>query len=280
MDRVREALRRALPALGLYAVVRLTGMTVMAAWAWWIGRAPAPLLGHLWDGIWYAGDRPQRLLSSSCPPHHARGGLQRPGVLHPLFPGLVRAVATLSPFTVVTAGRAGGLGLGGGRGLGIHAVGERLHGRRVATLLVLLWGLLPHAIVQTMAHTESLMTALAAWSLYALLTGRRLWAGCWRCWPGCQPNAIAGGGLPCCAPRCSRPGRIRGPAPTGGCGQGRRWRPSAGQATSPGRGSGRGRVLGSLRGAAAVGVALRLRARRAALHPAPDRSPGTTWRTT
>ncbi|MBB4893913.1 hypothetical protein FHS39_002947 [Streptomyces olivoverticillatus] len=191
VDRVREALRRALPALGLYAVVRLTGMTVMAAWAWWIGKHPRTLLGHLWDGIWYAGiARNGYGLVVPSPTTH--GVVFNDLAFFPLFPGLVRAVATLSPFTVVTAGLLVAWASAGAAAWGIYAVGERLHGRRVATLLVLLWGLLPHAIVQTMAYTESLMTALAAWSLYALLTGRRLWAGVLALLAGLsRPNAIA-----------------------------------------------------------------------------------------
>ncbi|MGE6733111.1 hypothetical protein ACQKIP_19840, partial [Streptomyces sp. NPDC059900] len=40
-----------------------------------------------------------------------------------------------------------------------------------------LWAVLPVGIVQSMAYSESLFTALAAWSLYAVLTGRWVWAG-------------------------------------------------------------------------------------------------------
>jgi hypothetical protein len=42
---------------------------------------------------------------------------------------------------------------------------------------VLLWAVLPVGIVQSMAYSESLFTALAAWSLYAVLTGRWVTAG-------------------------------------------------------------------------------------------------------
>ncbi|MHA7961596.1 hypothetical protein ACX9I7_27975 [Streptomyces sp. L500] len=190
-DRIRAALRRALPALGLYAAVRLTGMTAMAAWAWWIGKHPRTLLGHLWDGIWYAGIA-RHGYGLVVPSPTSKGVFYNDLAFFPLYPGLVRGVVTVLPVTVVTAGLLVAWAAAGAAAWGVYAVGERLHGRRVGTVLVLLWGLLPHAIVQTMAYTESLMTALAAWSLYALYTRRWLWAGSLALLAGLsRPNAIA-----------------------------------------------------------------------------------------
>ena len=48
---------------------------------------------------------------------------------------------------------------------GVYAVGELLHGRRVGITLVAVWAVLPHAVILTMAYTEPLMTAFAAWAL-------------------------------------------------------------------------------------------------------------------
>lgn len=59
---------------------------------------------------------------------------------------------------------------------GVHAAGSHLHGRRVGVLLTVLWAALPVGLVQWMGYTESLFTALAAWALYSVLTGRLLWA--------------------------------------------------------------------------------------------------------
>jgi hypothetical protein len=56
---------------------------------------------------------------------------------------------------------------------GIYAVGSLLFDRQVGIVLALLWGALPHAVVQSMGYSESLFTALCAWSLFALL--RRSW---------------------------------------------------------------------------------------------------------
>ncbi|MFD0507567.1 hypothetical protein ACFQ0G_42050 [Streptomyces chiangmaiensis] len=60
---------------------------------------------------------------------------------------------------------------------GVYAIGHHVYGRAVATALVGVWAALPHAVVLDIAYTESLLTALAAWSLYSVLTGRWLWAG-------------------------------------------------------------------------------------------------------
>ncbi|GDY72964.1 hypothetical protein SAV31267_024490 [Streptomyces avermitilis] len=60
---------------------------------------------------------------------------------------------------------------------GIFAVTEHVHGRRAGVCAVLVWAVLPVGIVQSMAYSESLFTALAAWSLYAVLTGRWVTAG-------------------------------------------------------------------------------------------------------
>lgn len=52
-----------------------------------------------------------------------------------------------------------------------------MYGRRAGTLLAVLWGAYPTAFVQSMAYTETLFTALAAWALYAVPSGRWITAG-------------------------------------------------------------------------------------------------------
>jgi hypothetical protein len=56
--------------------------------------------------------------------------------------------------------------------VGIYRVGELLKGERAGLLLVLLWAVLPIGAVQWMSYSESLFTALAAWSLLFVLTRR------------------------------------------------------------------------------------------------------------
>ncbi|MFI1394223.1 glycosyltransferase family 39 protein [Streptomyces sp. NPDC020681] len=189
VPRWRAALLRAAPALGLFAAARLTGLLVMAGWAWHIGRSPRAILARAWDSDWYmliAEHGYGRIL------YWPDGAVQSDLAFFPLYPALVRAVTTVVPVTSGSAGLLISWTAAGAAAWGIYAVGERLHGRRTATLLVLLWGLLPHSIVLSMAYTEPVLTAFAAWSLYALLTRRWLWAGVLASLAGLsRPNGIA-----------------------------------------------------------------------------------------
>lgn len=187
--RWRAALLRAAPALGLFAVARLTGLLVMAGWSWHIGRSPRAIIARAWDSDWYmliAEHGYGRTL------HWPDGTVQSDLAFFPLYPALVRVGTTVLPVTSGTAGLVISWTAAGAAAWGIYAVVERLHGRRTATVLVLLWGLLPHSIVLSMAYTEPVLTAFAAWSLYALLTRRWVWAGVLAFLAGLsRPNGIA-----------------------------------------------------------------------------------------
>ncbi|MEU5609516.1 hypothetical protein ACI2L4_27905 [Streptomyces sparsogenes] len=198
--RLRASLRRAAPALGLYAASRLIGLVCMAAWAGRIGKHPRTLLGYCWDSVWYVGVARHGYNYNTLLPDPAKHGVTFSDMaFFPLFPMLVRTLTTLLPISAVTAGLVVAWAAAGAAAWGIHAVGELLYGRRVATALVVLWGLLPHAIVQSMAYTEPLLTALAAWSLYAVLTRRWLSAGALALLAGAsRPNGIAVAAAVCC----------------------------------------------------------------------------------
>ncbi|MGW4032476.1 glycosyltransferase family 39 protein [Streptomyces sp. NPDC004838] len=189
MARLRAGLLRAAPALGLFAAARLTGLLVMAGWAWHIGRRPRAILGRAWDSDWYmliAEHGYGRTLS------WPDGAVQSDLAFFPLYPGLVRAVSAVLPVTSGTVGLLISWTAAGVAALGIYAIGERLYGQRTATVLVLLWGLLPHSIVLTMAYTEPVLTAFAAWALYAVLTRHWVWAGVLSALAGlARPNGIA-----------------------------------------------------------------------------------------
>ncbi|MFD4118212.1 hypothetical protein ACFWSJ_32805 [Streptomyces niveus] len=147
-------------------------------------------LGNSWDSRWYADIA--RYGYGTVLPGRVPGMSRSDLAFFPLFPALERAVVTIVPISLTVAGLLVAWCSAGAAAWGIYAIGEHLHGRRTGTLLVLLWGLLPHAIVQTMAYSEPLMTALAAWSLYALLTRRWLWAGTLALLAGLtRPNALA-----------------------------------------------------------------------------------------
>ncbi|MER6911276.1 hypothetical protein ABT354_06345 [Streptomyces sp. NPDC000594] len=161
----------------------------MAAWASHIGRPVRRTLARSWDSDWYL------LIAEHGYGRTLRwpdGAVQSDLAFFPLYPGLVRAVTSVLPVTSGTAGLLVSWAAAGVAAWGIFAVGDRLHGPRTGTVLVLLWGLLPHSVVVSMAYTEPLLVAFAAWSLYALLSGAWLWAGALSLLAGAaRPNGVA-----------------------------------------------------------------------------------------
>ncbi|MEU6488483.1 hypothetical protein [Streptomyces sp. NPDC046887] len=185
----RAALGRAAPALGLFAAARLTGMAVLALWCLHIGRSPRAVLAKSWDSGWYtriAAEGYGRTL------YWPDGVVQSDLAFFPLYPALVRGVTAVLPVAGGTAGLLVSWLAAGAAAWGVYAVGERLWGAGTARVLVLLWGLLPHSVVLTMAYTEPLLTAFAAWALYAVLARHWLWAGMLAALAGAaRPNGVA-----------------------------------------------------------------------------------------
>lgn len=176
-------------ALGLFAAARLTGLAVLAVTAWATGHGPLTLLGRSWDSRWYLGIAEHGYVRTL----HIRPGVVFSDLaFFPLYPGLVRAVTALTPLSGGAAGLLVSWTAAAVAAAGIHALALRLYGGAVATALVLLWGLLPHSVVLSLAYTEPVLTAFAAWSLYAVLTGRWVWAGTLAALAGlARPNGVA-----------------------------------------------------------------------------------------
>ncbi|MFD3521330.1 hypothetical protein [Streptomyces sp. NPDC058653] len=190
-------MRRAAPALGLFAAARLTGLLVVCLWAEHIGRSPGQLLTRSWDSTWYTRIAAEGYGHTL---HFADGAVHSDLAFFPLYPGLVRAATTVLPVGGGTAALLISWAAAAVAAFGIHLLGERLHGRTAATVLVLLWGLLPHSVVFSIAYTEPLLTACAALSLYAVLTGRWLWAGSLAALAGlARPNGVAVAAAVCVA---------------------------------------------------------------------------------
>ncbi|MFE6165291.1 glycosyltransferase family 39 protein [Streptomyces sp. NPDC056486] len=171
-NRALGRLRHASPALLAYAAVRLFGALVFALWARRDHRDVWHLLAESWDCDWY-------LKIADTGYTHTLGTQIDANNLafFPLHPLLIRAGSVLVPEPRGAVGLAIAVVCSFLAAWGIFAVGDRLYGRRVGVLLAALWGSLPVALVQWMGYTESLFTALTAWALYSVLTGRWIWAG-------------------------------------------------------------------------------------------------------
>ncbi|MFJ6726634.1 mannosyltransferase family protein [Streptomyces sp. NPDC091281] len=168
------ALRRAAPALLGYAAVRALGLLVLAGWSGARDKSAYTLLTARWDALWYTRVAE---LGYGYEVRLPNGDVHSNLAFFPLLPWLERLLHALTPLSYGAAGFVVSLGASLAAAWGIFAVADRVYGRRVGVCAVLVWAVLPVGIVQSMAYSESLFTALAAWSLYAVLTGRWVTAG-------------------------------------------------------------------------------------------------------
>ncbi|MFF3216352.1 mannosyltransferase family protein [Streptomyces sp. NPDC002886] len=161
-------------ALGVYAAVRAVGVLAVAVAAWWSGRGPLRVLGESWDSVWYLRIAEHGYGRTQIYP--GIGSVQSDSAFFPLYPVLIRCASLVLPGSLTVAALAVAWIAAGTAAAGVYRVGEHLLGARAGVLLVALWAALPHALMLTLAYTEPLLTAFAAWALYALLRGRWGWA--------------------------------------------------------------------------------------------------------
>ncbi|MEU8949755.1 glycosyltransferase family 39 protein [Streptomyces sp. NPDC048489] len=168
------ALRRAAPALLGYAGVRALGLIALVWWSTANGKSAHTLLTARWDSLWYT-----RVAASGYgwQVRLPGGDVHSNLAFFPLLPWLERLVAALSPLSYADAGLLVSTLASLAAAWGVFAVADHLYGRRAGVCAVLVWAVLPVGIVQSMAYSESLFTALAAWSLHSVLTGRWVTAG-------------------------------------------------------------------------------------------------------
>ncbi|RLK22495.1 hypothetical protein DER29_0329 [Micromonospora sp. M71_S20] len=169
IGRLRAAFRHAMPALAAWTTVRLVGLLTVWLWARNTGRSPVRELTDS-DGVLYLGiarngyDAVEKLQNSNM-------------AFFPLYPGLTAALGRITPLDLRHAALLVAWAGGFAAAWGLFAVGAHLYNRRVGVFLAVLWGVLPHSVVQVMSYSEGLFTALAAWSLYAVLRHHWLTAG-------------------------------------------------------------------------------------------------------
>ncbi|MFI8911997.1 hypothetical protein ACIGW4_10305 [Streptomyces sp. NPDC053513] len=161
-------------ALGGYAVTRLAGLLVLAVAAAATGEDGLHRLKGRWDSVWYVRIAEHGYGHRVTLPN---GDVHSDLAFFPLLPALERGLSAVLPVDAATAGLLVSWTAGLVAAGGIAKCGAHVAGPRVGVLLAVLWGVYPTAFVQSMAYTETLFTALAAWSLYAVLRGRWIPAG-------------------------------------------------------------------------------------------------------
>ncbi|MFC0533932.1 hypothetical protein [Phytohabitans kaempferiae] len=163
-----EPVLRALPALGVFVGLHLAGVVVLAVISHQVGGWDVPsLLGNRYDSHWYS-----RIANDGYGPHAPKAY-----AMFPLFPAMIAVLAPITPGPSWTAGVLIAWGAALAAAWGLYLLGAHLRDRRTGILLVALWAVLPHAVIQVSGYTESLFTAFAAWALYALVSGRWVIAG-------------------------------------------------------------------------------------------------------
>lgn len=196
LTRFQAAFRLAAPAIGLYLALRLISLQVMAVLAtsshgrdpgrqvYWDGsharwRGSTSLMDALvsWDARWYAllagsgTGGPVGAVDANGVPYELRM------MFFPLYPALARPLTVVPFVSPATACLIVSLVAAVAAAWGIFAVGRKLHGDRFGIMLAALWAVVPSAMTQNGAFTESLFTAFAAWALYAVLDEHWLTAG-------------------------------------------------------------------------------------------------------
>jgi hypothetical protein len=167
---VRRSWLLAWPGVVGFAAVRLIGFLALVA-----RLTPAQLRRHLmsrYDSAYYV-DIAQHGYGAVL--HHAceTQGPHCQYAFFPFYPALIRAMYAVLPVAPRELALAVALVAALVAAWGICAVTSLVAGRRAGVFAAVLWGVQPHAVVETIAYSESTFTALAAWSLYGAL--RRRW---------------------------------------------------------------------------------------------------------
>lgn len=154
--------------------VRVLGLVALALWSAARDKSAYKLLTARWDSLWYTRVAE---LGYGFEVRLPNGDVHSNLAFFPLLPWLERLLASVTPMSYADAGFTVSALASLAAAWGVFAVADHVYGRRAAVHAAVLWAALPVGIVQSMAYSESLFTALAAWSLYAVLTGRWLTAG-------------------------------------------------------------------------------------------------------
>lgn len=178
--RLLGAFRHALPALLGYFLVRAIGVVVLVLWGHHLGGANSSVLHKLavdWDAQWYQDIAGRGYMDALPVGGYHNGQPYSTLAFFPLYPALIWSAHAVLPLSLAHSALLVAWVASMAAAWGIFAVGAELYGRRVGVIAAVLWGVLPYAVVESMAYTEPLFTALAVWSLYAVVSRRWVWGG-------------------------------------------------------------------------------------------------------
>ncbi|MFI9807629.1 hypothetical protein ACIHEJ_25255 [Streptomyces sp. NPDC052301] len=185
------AVRPYLPALVLFGVTKIVGLSVFAYLLDHAGdyRHKEPRFGggahwwdvlSTWDGWWYLqvaghGYDPKPL--QPLPPGGVFTVQQNSVAFFPLYPGLIRGVSEVTGLSLAGAGILVSVVASFVAAAGIYAVISTLAGARAGTIAAGLWAVAPGAGVEWAVYSESLFVALAAWTCHCVMRRRWVAAG-------------------------------------------------------------------------------------------------------
>jgi len=174
VDGARMALAHAWPALLGYLATRILGVTVLA---WWAAARGESVWNRLFsfDSNWYATVA-QRGYDEAIPAWTREYLGHSDLAFFPLYPSLIRLAQSLTGLDVKVVAISIAWASALAAAWGIFAVADHLYGRKVGVFAAVMWGVIPNSIIMQMAYSESTFTALAAWSIYAAVSRRWVWA--------------------------------------------------------------------------------------------------------
>ena len=163
-------IRGCLSAAAAFAAVKVLGLSALVVYSTLRGESAHVLLSARWDALWYV-----RITEHGYGVTVAAedGRVLSDLAFFPLYPAAEKLVATLFLLPPGDAGLLVSAVAGALAAAGIYAVVVTFAPHRAALLTAVLWAACPVAVVQSMAYSESLFTALAAWALYC--TRQRRW---------------------------------------------------------------------------------------------------------
>ncbi|TWF99547.1 hypothetical protein [Kitasatospora viridis] len=176
---LRRGLGPALPALLAFVAVRATGLAMM-----WLhpghGSVLARLAG-LWDAPYYQGVAEHGYSDDLGIGGYQNGVPYSSRAFFPLYPACIRAAHTVLPLSYAHAALLVAWCFAVLAAAGIYSFAAYVYKPRTGVIAVVVWAALPYGVVESLAYSEPVFTAFAAWALAAVVRRRWIAAGLLSC---------------------------------------------------------------------------------------------------